>query len=79
VPLYAIGCGDLGMKAAEFDAALTRVFDVATAWKAIVSTDKGSVITTVKLLMVINPHRLTYFLKQHSLYNLERNAMVMVL
>ncbi|KAJ7260706.1 hypothetical protein C8J57DRAFT_1514642 [Mycena rebaudengoi] len=41
-PLYVIGGSDLGTKAAaDLDAALERVFDVATAWKAIVLVDEA--------------------------------------
>ena len=39
-PLYVVGGGDLGTKAAELDAALERVFDIATSWKAIVLIDE---------------------------------------
>jgi hypothetical protein len=39
-PLYVIGGGDLGTRAADLDASLERVFDVATAWKAIVLIDE---------------------------------------
>ncbi|KAJ7766171.1 hypothetical protein B0H16DRAFT_1523250 [Mycena metata] len=42
-PLYVIGGGDLGTRATELDAALERVFDVATAWKAIVLIDEADV------------------------------------
>ncbi|KAF8892879.1 P-loop containing nucleoside triphosphate hydrolase protein [Infundibulicybe gibba] len=42
-PLYVIGGGDLGTKAADLDAALEKVFDVATAWKAIVLIDEADV------------------------------------
>ncbi|KAI0658105.1 P-loop containing nucleoside triphosphate hydrolase protein [Cubamyces menziesii] len=34
-PLYVVGGGDLGTKASDVDAELTRVFDIATSWKAI--------------------------------------------
>ncbi|KAL0952268.1 hypothetical protein HGRIS_006558 [Hohenbuehelia grisea] len=40
-PLYVLGGGDLGTKASELDAALERIFDVATAWKAIVLIDEA--------------------------------------
>lgn len=39
-PLYLIGAGDLGTTAANLDLALERVFEVATAWKAIVLIDE---------------------------------------
>ncbi|KAJ7028311.1 hypothetical protein C8F04DRAFT_1119630 [Mycena alexandri] len=42
-PLYVIGGGDLGTRATDLDAALERVFDVATAWKAIVLIDEADV------------------------------------
>lgn len=39
-PLYVVGGGDLGTKASDVDAELTRVFDIATSWKAIVLIDE---------------------------------------
>ncbi|KAJ7082566.1 P-loop containing nucleoside triphosphate hydrolase protein [Mycena epipterygia] len=42
-PLYVIGGGDLGTRAADLDMALERVFDVATCWKAIVLIDEADV------------------------------------
>jgi AAA+ superfamily predicted ATPase len=39
-PLYVVGAGDLGTHASDLDAALERVFDVATMWKAIVLIDE---------------------------------------
>ncbi|KAJ7451970.1 P-loop containing nucleoside triphosphate hydrolase protein [Mycena latifolia] len=42
-PLYVIGGGDLGTRAGDLDTALERVFDVATAWKAIVLIDEADV------------------------------------
>ncbi|KAJ6453758.1 hypothetical protein C8R45DRAFT_631011 [Mycena sanguinolenta] len=42
-PLYVIGGGDLGTRAGDLDASLERVFDVATAWKAIVLIDEADV------------------------------------
>lgn len=42
-PLYIIGGGDLGTTAGALDAALERIFDVATAWKAIVLIDEADV------------------------------------
>jgi len=43
-PLYVIGGHDLGTKASEFYVALERVFDAATAWKAIVLIDEADVL-----------------------------------
>jgi len=42
-PLYVVGGGDLGTTAASLDSALERIFDVATAWKAIVLIDEADV------------------------------------
>ncbi|KAJ7661754.1 hypothetical protein B0H17DRAFT_1162981 [Mycena rosella] len=42
-PLYVIGGGDLGTRAADLDSALERVFDQATTWKAIVLIDEADV------------------------------------
>lgn len=42
-PLYIIGGGDLGTTATALDTALEKIFDVATAWKAIVLIDEADV------------------------------------
>ena len=42
-PLYVVGGDDLGTTAASLDSALERIFDVATAWKAIVLIDEADV------------------------------------
>jgi len=42
-PLYVVGGGDLGTNAGSLDMALERIFDVATAWKAIVLIDEADV------------------------------------
>ena len=39
-PLYVVGSGDLGTTAGELDANLSRIFDIATGWKAIVLIDE---------------------------------------
>lgn len=39
-PLYVVGAGELGTTATALDAALQRVFDIATGWKAIVLIDE---------------------------------------
>ena len=41
-PLYVVGGGDLGTTAANLDRELKQIFDVATAWKAIVLIDEVS-------------------------------------
>ncbi|KAG6874901.1 hypothetical protein C0992_006053, partial [Termitomyces sp. T32_za158] len=42
-PLYVVGGGDLGTRAADMDVTLERIFDVATAWKAIVLIDEADI------------------------------------
>jgi hypothetical protein len=42
-PLYVVGATDLGTKAQSLDHELQRVFDLATAWKAIVLIDEADV------------------------------------
>jgi SpoVK/Ycf46/Vps4 family AAA+-type ATPase len=42
-PLYIVGGGDLGTTAACLDSALEKIFNVATAWKAIVLIDEADV------------------------------------
>ncbi|KAF9456240.1 hypothetical protein BDZ94DRAFT_1350405 [Collybia nuda] len=42
-PLYVVGGGDLGTRASDMDSALERIFDIATAWKAIVLIDEADV------------------------------------
>lgn len=46
-PLYLIGAGDLGTDATKLDLALERVFEVATAWKAIVLIDEVRLVVDV--------------------------------
>ncbi|PSR74308.1 hypothetical protein PHLCEN_2v9925 [Hermanssonia centrifuga] len=42
-PLYMVGAGDLGTSAQELDSALTTLFALASAWKAIVLIDEADV------------------------------------
>lgn len=42
-PLYVVGGGDLGTSASSLDMELEKIFDVATAWKAIVLIDEADV------------------------------------
>lgn len=78
-PLYVIGGGDLGTNAADLDATLEKVFDIATAWKAIVLIDE---VCPFPLPKKITPNpflpQADVFLEQRSLHDLERNAMVAV-
>ena len=42
-PLYVVGAGDLGITAAELDAHLNEIFQVASTWVAIVLIDEADV------------------------------------
>jgi hypothetical protein len=42
-PLHVVGGGDLGTNASALDMELEKIFDVATAWKAIVLIDEADV------------------------------------
>jgi SpoVK/Ycf46/Vps4 family AAA+-type ATPase len=42
-PLYVIGSGDLGTNASGLDHELTRIFDVAHSWNAVVLIDEADV------------------------------------
>ena len=56
-PLYVVGGGDLGTSACELDAALNRVFDIATSWNAIVLIDEVRLFMVLYLLILILPRR----------------------
>jgi hypothetical protein len=81
-PLYVIGGGDLGTRAADLDASLERVFDVATAWKAIVLIDEVRFSFSLSISfsgLIRYALQADVFLERRSLHDLERNAMVAVL
>jgi hypothetical protein len=79
-PLYIIGSGDLSTRAADLDASLERVFDVATAWKAIVLIDEVRFSLSISFSGLIRyAPQADVFLERRSLHNLERNATVSVL
>ena len=50
-PLYVVGGGDLGTTASNLDRALQQIFDVATAWKAIVLIDEVGTFPRFSLIM----------------------------
>lgn len=50
-PLYVVGAGDLGTKAAELDQELQRVFELATNWKVyIIYHSIGQMINFITLI-----------------------------
>ncbi|KAJ7783967.1 hypothetical protein DFH07DRAFT_210314 [Mycena maculata] len=67
-PLYVIGGGDLGTRAAGLDMALERVFDVATAWKAIVLIDEADVFLERRSLHDLERNALVAVFLRHVEY-----------
>ena len=66
-PLYVVGAGDLGTTAANLDRALQQIFEVATAWKAIVLIDEvGPFLTDLfnYILLAISFFRLMFSLSR---------------
>ncbi|KAF8060706.1 P-loop containing nucleoside triphosphate hydrolase protein [Lyophyllum atratum] len=67
-PLYVIGGGDLGTRASDLDAALERVFDVATAWKAIVLIDEADVFLEERSLHDLERNAMVAVFLRHVEY-----------
>ncbi|KAF8060680.1 hypothetical protein FPV67DRAFT_1511033 [Lyophyllum atratum] len=67
-PLYLTGGGDLGTSAAELDAALERIFDVATAWKAIVLIDEADVFLEQRSLHDLERNAMVAIFLRHVEY-----------
>ena len=78
-PLYVVGSGDLGTDATGLDANLSRIFDIATGWKAIVLIDEVRIFFIQSASFLLTTIQADVFLEQRSLHDLERNAMVAVL
>lgn len=67
-PLYVIGGGDLGTNASSLDAALERIFDVATAWKAIVLIDEADVFLEQRSLHDLERNAMVAVFLRHVEY-----------
>ncbi|KAJ3850524.1 P-loop containing nucleoside triphosphate hydrolase protein [Lentinula lateritia] len=67
-PLYLIGAGDLGTTAANLDLALERVFEVATAWKAIVLIDEADVFLEQRSLHDLERNAMVAVFLRHVEY-----------
>ncbi|KAG6865036.1 hypothetical protein C0991_005528 [Blastosporella zonata] len=67
-PLYVIGGGDLGTKASEMDSTLERIFDVATAWKAIVLIDEADVFLEQRSLHDLERNAMVAVFLRHVEY-----------
>ncbi|KAF8882735.1 P-loop containing nucleoside triphosphate hydrolase protein [Gymnopilus junonius] len=67
-PLYVVGGGDLGTSAAALDASLERIFDVATAWKAIVLIDEADVFLEQRSLHDLERNAMVAVFLRHVEY-----------
>lgn len=67
-PLYVVGGGDLGTRAADLDSALERIFDVATAWKAIVLIDEADVFLEQRSLHDLERNAMVAVFLRHVEY-----------
>ncbi|RXW20918.1 hypothetical protein EST38_g4942 [Candolleomyces aberdarensis] len=67
-PLYIVGAGDLGTQASELDTQLDRVFDIATAWKAIVLIDEADVFLEQRSLHDLERNAMVAVFLRHVEY-----------
>ncbi|KAF8491026.1 P-loop containing nucleoside triphosphate hydrolase protein [Gautieria morchelliformis] len=67
-PLYVVGAGDLGTRAAELDPALQRIFEVATSWKAIVLIDEADVFLEQRSLHDLERNAMVAVFLRHLEY-----------
>jgi len=67
-PLLVVGGGDLGTSAAGLDSALERIFDVATAWKAIVLIDEADVFLEQRSLHDLERNAMVAVFLRHVEY-----------
>lgn len=67
-PLYLVGAGDLGTDASKLDLALERVFEVATAWKAIVLIDEADVFLEQRSLHDLERNAMVAVFLRHVEY-----------
>ncbi|KAK1232481.1 hypothetical protein PQX77_004383 [Marasmius sp. AFHP31] len=67
-PLYLVGAGDLGTDSAKLDGALEKVFEVATAWKAIVLIDEADVFLEERSLHDLDRNAMVAVFLRHVEY-----------
>ncbi|KAG6843966.1 hypothetical protein H0H87_011337 [Tephrocybe sp. NHM501043] len=67
-PLYVIGGGDLGTNAATLDTELDKIFDVATAWKAIILIDEADVFLEQRSLHDLERNAMVAIFLRHVEY-----------
>ncbi|KAJ3560415.1 hypothetical protein NP233_g10853 [Leucocoprinus birnbaumii] len=67
-PLYVVGAGDLGTNASALDTALEKVFNLATAWKAIVLIDEADVFLEQRSLHDLERNAMVAVFLRHVEY-----------
>ncbi|KAF8956224.1 P-loop containing nucleoside triphosphate hydrolase protein [Flammula alnicola] len=67
-PLYIVGGGDLGTTAASLDSALDKIFDIATAWKAIALIDEADVFLEQRSLHDLERNAMVAVFLRHVEY-----------
>ncbi|KAF5347625.1 hypothetical protein D9756_010669 [Leucocoprinus leucothites] len=67
-PLYVIGAGDLGTNASALDHALEKVFNLATAWKALVLIDEADVFLEQRSLHDLERNAMVAVFLRHVEY-----------
>ncbi|KAK1232480.1 hypothetical protein PQX77_004382 [Marasmius sp. AFHP31] len=67
-PLYLVGAGDLSAEPGMLDHALERVFEVATAWKAIVLIDEADVFLEERSLHDLHRNAMVAVFLRHVEY-----------
>lgn len=67
-PLYVVGAGDLGTTASQLDNELQRVFELATAWRAIVLIDEADVFLEQRSLHDLERNAMVAVFLRHLEY-----------
>ncbi|KAF8636274.1 hypothetical protein AX17_003665 [Amanita inopinata Kibby_2008] len=67
-PLYVVGSGDLGTTAGDLDRNLERIFDIATAWRAIVLIDEADVFLEKRSLHDLERNAMVAVFLRHVEY-----------
>ncbi|PFH47284.1 hypothetical protein AMATHDRAFT_50422 [Amanita thiersii Skay4041] len=67
-PLYVVSSGDLGTRADDLDRTLERIFDIATAWRAIVLIDEADVFLEKRSLHDLERNAMVAVFLRHVEY-----------
>ncbi|KIJ53579.1 hypothetical protein M422DRAFT_241814 [Sphaerobolus stellatus SS14] len=67
-PLYVVGAGDLGTTASQLDQELQRVFELATAWRAMILIDEADVFLEQRSLHDLERNAMVAVFLRHLEY-----------